>query len=78
MVIEVRDTGKGIPSHMLKQIFLPGISTKRRGWGLGLAFVKRIVEDYHSGKVSIKESVPGQGTTFVILLPLSPADLDDS
>lgn len=77
VVIEVRDTGKGIPSHMLKQVFLPGISTKKRGWGLGLSFVKRIVEDYHSGKVYIKESVPDQGTTFVILLPLSPADIDD-
>ena len=77
VVIEVRDTGKGIPSHLFKQVFLPGISTKERGWGLGLAFVKRIVEDYHSGKVYIKESVPDQGTTFVILLPLSPADIDD-
>ena len=77
VVIEVRDTGKGIPSHLFKQVFLPGISTKERGWGLGLAFVKRIVEDYHSGKVYIKESVPDQGTTFVIVLPLSPADIDD-
>ena len=72
VVIEVRDTGKGMPSHMFKQVFLPGTSTKKRGWGLGLAFVKRIVEDYHSGKVYIKESVPDQGTTFVVLLPLSP------
>ena len=78
VVIEVRDTGKGMPSHMFKQVFLPGTSTKKRGWGLGLAFVKRIVEDYHSGKVSIKESVPDQGTTFVVLLPLSPADIDNS
>ena len=77
VVIEVRDTGKGMPSHMFKQVFLPGTSTKKRGWGLGLAFVKRIVEDYHSGKVYIKESVPDQGTTFVVLLPLSPADIDD-
>ena len=78
VVIEVRDTGKGMPSHMLKQVFLPGTSTKKRGWGLGLAFVKRIVEDYHSGKVYVKESVPDQGTTFVVLLPLSPADIDNS
>ncbi len=77
VVIEVRDTGKGMPSHMFKQVFLPGTSTKKRGWGLGLAFVKRIVEDYHSGKVFIKESVPYQGTIFVILLPLPPADIDD-
>ena len=77
VVIEVRDTGKGMPSHMFKQVFLPGISTKERGWGLGLAFVKRIVEDYHNGKVFVKESVPDQGTTFVILLPLLPADIDD-
>jgi signal transduction histidine kinase len=77
VVIEVRDTGKGMPSHMFKQVFLPGTSTKKRGWGLGLAFVKRIVEDYHRGKVFIKESVPNQGTTFVVLLPLPPADIDD-
>ncbi len=72
VVIEVRDTGKGMPSHMFKQVFLPGTSTKKRGWGLGLAFVKRIVEDYHSGKVYIKESMPDRGTTFVVLLPLPP------
>ena len=77
VVIEVRDTGKGMPSQMFKQVFLPGTSTKKRGWGLGLAFVKRIVEDYHRGKVFIKESVPNQGTTFVVLLPLPPADIDD-
>ncbi len=72
VVIDVRDTGKGIPPHMVKQVFLPGVSTKKRGWGLGLAFVKRIVEDYHSGKIHLGESVPGKGTTFVIALPLSP------
>lgn len=77
VVIEVRDAGKGMPSHMFKQVFLPGTSTKKRGWGLGLAFVKRIVEDYHSGKVFIKESVPYQGTVFVVSLPLPPADIDD-
>ena len=76
VVIEVRDSGKGIAPHMFKQIFLPGISTKKRGWGLGLAFVKRIVEEYHGGKIAIKESVLDGGTTFVILLPLSPAEAE--
>jgi signal transduction histidine kinase len=74
--IQVRDNGKGILPHEIKQIFLPGYSTKKRGWGLGLAFVKRIVEDYHNGRIGVKESVPGQGTTFVIALPLVPATAD--
>ena len=78
VVIEVRDTGKGIPAHMFKQVFLPGISTKKRGWGLGLAFVRRIVEEYHGGKISIKESVPDLGTTFLISLPLSPAEAEQA
>ncbi|MDP6042272.1 MAG: HAMP domain-containing sensor histidine kinase [Candidatus Latescibacteria bacterium] len=72
VVVEVHDTGKGIPVHMFKQVFLPGISTKKRGWGLGLAFVKRIVEEYHNGRIFIKESAPDRGTTFVVSLPLAP------
>ena len=57
---------------LLLVIFLPGYSTKKRGWGLGLAFVKRIVEDYHRGRITVRESVPGKGTTFLIWLPLAP------
>jgi len=67
--ILVRDNGKGIQPHLVKQVFLPGYSTKMRGWGLGLAFVKRIVEEYHRGKISVRESVPGVGTTFLVSFP---------
>ena len=67
--ILVHDTGKGIPPHLVKQVFIPGYSTKKRGWGLGLAFVKRIIEDYHQGRIYIKESAPGEGTLFVVSLP---------
>lgn len=67
--ILVHDTGKGIPPHLVKQVFIPGYSTKKRGWGLGLAFVKRIIEDYHQGRIYIKESAPGDGTLFVVSLP---------
>tara|TARA_Y100000588_G_scaffold342781_1_gene387819 strand:+ start:4150 stop:5391 length:1242 start_codon:yes stop_codon:yes gene_type:complete len=67
--MSIRDNGKGIAPNALKQVFIPGYSTKKRGWGLGLAFVKRIVEDYHNGRISIQESAPGKGTTFLICLP---------
>ncbi|MBB28922.1 MAG: two-component sensor histidine kinase [Gemmatimonadetes bacterium] len=76
--VYVRDNGKGIPPHLVKQIFLPGYSTKKRGWGLGLAFVKRIVEDYHLGKITVQESTPGVGTTFIINLPLAPPESRES
>jgi len=69
--ILVRDNGKGIPPNRVRQVFLPGYSTKKRGWGLGLAFVKRIVEEYHRGRITVRESVPGKGTTFLISLPLA-------
>lgn len=68
-VIEIHDTGKGISRKMHKNIFKPGYSTKQRGWGLGLALSKRIIEQYHKGSISISESVIGQGTTFKITLP---------
>lgn len=68
--IDIVDTGKGIPANQLKTIFSPGFSTKKRGWGLGLSLVKRIVTDYHKGKVFVLESQPGKGTTFRINLPL--------
>ena len=68
--VMVEDNGKGIQPNAIKQVFLPGYSTKKRGWGLGLSFVKRIVEDYHKGKIEVSESAPGRGTTFQISLPI--------
>ncbi len=67
--IDISDTGKGIPESKFKTIFRPGFSTKKRGWGLGLSLTKRIIESYHSGKIFVKESVVGEGTTFRIRLP---------
>jgi len=66
--IEVSDNGKGIEMKRRKDVFRPGYSTKRRGWGLGLSLSKRIIEGYHNGKIYVKNSVPGQGTTFKIIL----------
>jgi signal transduction histidine kinase len=66
--IDVKDTGKGVPRSNWKQIFKPGFTTKKRGWGLGLSLSKRIVENYHKGEIFIKESEPGKGTTFRIKL----------
>ena len=67
--IEVSDTGKGIARKNFKTVFKPGYTTKKRGWGLGLTLVKRIVEDYHGGRIYVKESEPGVGTTFRIEFP---------
>ncbi len=64
----VTDTGKGIAKRQWKQIFAPGFTTKKRGWGLGLSLAKRIISDYHNGKLRVKESKPDHGTTFEILL----------
>jgi len=66
--IEISDNGKGIESNRKKDIFRPGYSTKRRGWGLGLSLSKRIVEDYHKGKIFVKHSALNEGTTFKIIL----------
>ncbi len=66
--IEVADNGKGIDLKRRKDVFRPGYSTKRRGWGLGLSLSKRIIEGYHGGKIFVKSSVHGEGTTFKILL----------
>jgi signal transduction histidine kinase len=71
--IDISDTGKGIPSSKLKTIFEPGFTTKTRGWGLGLSLAKRIIENYHKGKIFVKQSKPGEGTTFTILLPKKKA-----
>ena len=68
VVIEVRDTGKGIRKKDLKNVFTPGFTTKQRGWGLGLSLARRIVEDYHKGKIFVKSSELGKGTTFRIEL----------
>jgi signal transduction histidine kinase len=68
VMIDLKDSGKGIPKSKIKQIFNPGYTTKARGWGLGLTLVKRIIENYHEGKIYIKSSEPGVGTTFRIIL----------
>ncbi len=69
--IEISDTGHGIPSHKFKSVFRPGYSTKKRGWGLGLSLAKRIIEEYHKGKIYVKSSKPNEETTFAIILPLA-------
>lgn len=69
VIIDVADTGKGISHKNFKTVFNPGYTTKKRGWGLGLTLVKRIIEEYHGGKIYVKESEPGRGTTFRIELP---------
>lgn len=66
--ISISDTGKGMPKKLFKQIFNPGFTTKKRGWGLGLSLSKRIVEDYHKGKIYVKKSEIDKGTNFEILL----------
>ena len=68
IIIEIADTGKGIPANRFKTIFKPGFTTKKRGWGLGLSFVKRIIENYHKGHIVVKESMHNKGTTFRITL----------
>lgn len=69
-IIEVTDTGKGMSRKMRKQVFNPGFTTKKRGWGLGLTLARRIIEQYHGGKIFVSASEPGVGTTFRIQLPL--------
>lgn len=69
IVVEVSDTGKGIPQSKYESVFKPGFTTKQRGWGLGLSLAKRIVVEYHQGKIFVKESTLGVGTTFRIELP---------
>ncbi|GAB2794976.1 HAMP domain-containing sensor histidine kinase [Hymenobacter latericoloratus] len=68
IAIDITDTGKGIPKTKLESVFLPGYTTKKRGWGLGLALAKRIIENYHRGRLFVKWSEVGRGTTFRILL----------
>lgn len=68
IILDVSDTGKGIPKAQFTKVFKPGFTTKKRGWGLGLSLVKRIVEEYHNGKIFVKNSEYGKGTTFRIEL----------
>ncbi len=70
VVIEIEDNGKGIPAGAIRKIFRAGFTTKKRGWGLGLTLVKRIIEEYHGGRVSLKRSKPGE-TLFEICLPVA-------
>jgi signal transduction histidine kinase len=67
---DLSDTGKGIPSNRLRTVFKPGYSTKTRGWGLGLSLSKRIIEQYHKGRIFVKKSEVGKGTTFTVKLPV--------
>lgn len=69
VIIEVQDTGKGIRKKDIKNVFTPGFTTKKRGWGLGLSLAKRIVEEYHKGHIFVKTSEIGKGTTFRIEMP---------
>ena len=68
VIIDVSDNGKGIPKHLLKKVFQPGFSTKKRGWGLGLSLSKRIIEKYHHGSLWIKHTEVNNGSTFRIVL----------
>lgn len=69
LIIEITDSGRGIERNKFKSIFEPGYTTKQRGWGLGLSLAKRIIEEYHNGKIFVKSSELGLGTTFRIELP---------
>jgi signal transduction histidine kinase len=68
VAVDITDTGKGIPKNKVESVFMPGYTTKKRGWGLGLALAKRIIENYHEGKLFVKWSEPGRGTTFRVVL----------
>ncbi len=74
LLIDVSDTGKGISKKHITRVFEPGFSTKKRGWGLGLTLAKRIIENYHKGKIFVKQSEPGKGTTFRIIMNYVPDD----
>ena len=67
--ITVKDNGRGMSAAEQRRAFEPGYTTKPRGWGLGLALARRVVEEYHGGKLSVRKSVPGEGTTIAIVLP---------
>lgn len=69
VIVDFSDEGKGIPKNKFSEVFKPGYSSKKRGWGLGLSFAKRIVKDYHKGKIFVKKSEIDKGTTFRFILP---------
>lgn len=74
IIVDITDTGKGIPKRKFKTVFEPGYTTKSRGWGLGLSLCKRIIEDYHGGKIFVKNSEINKGTTFRIVLKAPPKE----
>ena len=71
MIVLIKDTGRGITQADQRKIFEPGFTSKSRGWGLGLSLAKRIIEEYHGGKLILEQSIPGEGTTFKISLPIA-------
>ena len=70
--ITIQDNGKGISREHVKHIFNPGFTTKKRGWGLGLSLCRRIIKDYHDGKIYVEKSQKDVGTVFAMVLPLAP------
>jgi signal transduction histidine kinase len=70
VILDFKDNGKGIPHSDQGKVMKPGFTTKKRGWGLGLSLAKRIINDYHEGKITLHESKPGVGTTFRVILPV--------
>jgi len=74
ILIDVTDTGKGIPRSKFETVFQPGYTTRKRGWGLGLSLTKRIITNYHKGTIVVRESEIGKGTTFRIVLKNSQDD----
>jgi len=73
IAVSVRDNGRGVTAGMERQIFRPGVSTRQRGWGLGLPLSRRIVEEYHRGRLDLTWSEPGAGAEFTVILPAAPA-----
>ncbi len=73
VIIDIKDNGKGMSKANQAKIFRPGFSTKKRGWGLGLTLAKRIIENYHDGRLTVKSSEPGKGTTFRIVMNVGEA-----
>jgi len=76
--LSIADDGRGMTSEERRHAFNPGFSTKRRGWGLGLALARRVVHEYHGGQIAIAETAPGKGTTVIVSLPLPPPTPDES
>jgi len=70
ITLDISDTGKGFTKSQYKAVFRPGYTTKKRGWGLGLTLTRRIVEEYHNGRLFVLSSAPGKGTTFRMILPI--------